>query len=214
MAESRDRILERVRQAMKSGRIPRSEAPELMPSAFERAGREALVQRFVSEALAAGVHVIEAADAAAVCAELGRRIRGKRVLSSLPEALPFGAGAVLSEAQCVAPGAARADLESVEIGVTAVDAAIAETGTLVLVSRTEQPRLASLLPPVHVALVRAEQVVATLGTLFTKHRSWFDTSSCIQLITGPSRTGDIELKLTLGVHGPCELVVLLGPGTE
>ena len=104
---------------------------------------------------------------------------------------------------------ARADL-----GLSGVDAVIAETGTLMLTARPGQMRGVSLLPPVHVAVARTDQIVATFAdALRTARQTGEDVqhnlTSCISFVTGPSRTGDIELKLTVGVHGPGELHLVL-----
>ena len=104
---------------------------------------------------------------------------------------------------------ARADL-----GLSGVDYVIAETGTLVLMARASQMRGVSLLPPVHVAVALASQVIATLADyLLLAQAAGTDPqqylTSCVSFVTGPSRTGDIELKLTVGVHGPGELHLLV-----
>ena len=98
-----------------------------------------------------------------------------------------------------------------EIGVTGVDFAIAETGTLVLVSGRGRPRSTSLLPATHVAVFGREKLVESLEQvgvmLEALHvdpaRSM--SGAVINFITGPSRTADIELTLTRGVHGPKEV---------
>lgn len=104
---------------------------------------------------------------------------------------------------------ARADL-----GLSGVDYVIAETGTLVLTAQAGQMRGVSLLPPVHVAVARTSQVIATLADyLLLVQAAGADLqqhlTSCVSFVTGPSRTGDIELKLTVGVHGPGELHLVL-----
>jgi L-lactate dehydrogenase complex protein LldG len=104
---------------------------------------------------------------------------------------------------------ARADL-----GLSGVDYVIAETGTLVLMARAGQMRGVSLLPPVHIAVARTSQVIATLADyLLLAQAAGADPqeylTSCVSFVTGPSRTGDIELKLTVGVHGPGELHLVL-----
>ncbi len=101
-----------------------------------------------------------------------------------------------------------------DIGVTGVDYAIAETGTAVLLPRKGVSRVVSLLPPVHVALVERGQVLPSLDELFTLRRDDFlhgDLGSYVSLITGPSRSADIEYTLVTGVHGPREVhMVLIG----
>lgn len=101
-----------------------------------------------------------------------------------------------------------------DIGVSGVDYALADTGTLVLLARKGQARSISLLPPVHIAVMRPEQLISGLSDLFPLLRGEAeaegrDLSSAITFITGPSRTADIELTLVVGVHGPQQLHVVL-----
>jgi L-lactate dehydrogenase complex protein LldG len=102
--------------------------------------------------------------------------------------------------------AARADL-----GLTGVDLAIAETGTLVLVSGEGRPRSTSLLPPCHIALFDRAALVESLRQVGVVLEAWHADGrapaggAVVNFITGPSRTADIELTLTRGVHGPKEV---------
>lgn len=107
-------------------------------------------------------------------------------------------------------------LERADIGVTEADYAIADSGTLVLFSNPKKPRLASLIAPIHLAILDVKNIVPNIFELFQtlKHKPQIEIgskniTSCIAFITGPSRTADIELNLTLGVHGPKELHVLI-----
>ena len=103
--------------------------------------------------------------------------------------------------------ASRDELFGADLGVTAAQWAIAETGTLVLVGDEERHRLASLLPPVHIALLHRSRILANLGeALGTLRRP---LSPAVTFVTGPSRTADIELQLVIGVHGPRELHVVV-----
>ncbi len=99
------------------------------------------------------------------------------------------------------------------VGVTAADYAIAETGTIVLSSDEPNALLVSLLPPVHIALLRSSQIFHTLDDVISKlskeRMGRGDPSRSITLITGPSRTSDVELVLSIGVHGPKELHVII-----
>lgn len=99
------------------------------------------------------------------------------------------------------------------IGITGADFAIADTGTLVLLTDEERPRGVSLLPPIHLAIVRKSDIVSNISELFVILQQKLDAGqsvpSCMTFITGPSRTADIELNLTLGVHGPKELYVII-----
>lgn len=99
------------------------------------------------------------------------------------------------------------------IGITAVDYGLADTGTLVVLAGEGRARSASLLPPVHVALIKPQQIISGLDDLFPLLRAeggFADLmSSAITFITGPSRTADIEMTLVVGVHGPQQLHVIL-----
>jgi L-lactate dehydrogenase complex protein LldG len=119
-------------------------------------------------------------------------------------------GAIIGSAR----GAQLAALEPAPVCISGADAGIAESGTLVLRSGTGRGRLASLIAPVHIAVLRRAQIVRGLGQALAliRERHGPDVlldSSNLTLITGPSRTGDIELTLTLGVHGPREIHVVL-----
>ncbi len=107
----------------------------------------------------------------------------------------------------IAPNAS--DIFGFDVGITSAQAAIAETGTLVLDSARERHRLVSLVPPVHIAIVNASTICATLSETLSMLRSGGELSPAVTFITGPSRTADIELTLTIGVHGPQELYVII-----
>ena len=111
------------------------------------------------------------------------------------------------EALTIAPNAS--DIFSYDAGISTTQAAIAETGTLVLVSADERHRLVSLVPPIHIAIVDASRICETLGEALALLRNGRDLSRAVTFVTGPSRTADIELTLTVGVHGPQELYVIV-----
>lgn len=111
--------------------------------------------------------------------------------------------------------AAKTDLFQCELGVTGAQWAIAETGTLVLESDVERNRLASLVPPVHVAIIESARIRQTMcEVLQAIDEKGQDLSRTITFITGPSRTSDIELTLAIGVHGPAELHVIVLEGSQ
>ncbi len=99
-----------------------------------------------------------------------------------------------------------------DVGITTAQAAIAETGTLVLDFAKERHRLASLVPPVHIAIVDAASIFQTLAEALAFINQNGDISPAVTFITGPSRTADIELTLAIGVHGPQELYVIVNEG--
>jgi len=112
----------------------------------------------------------------------------------------------------VAVTPSSAEMFDVDIGITTAQAAIAETGTLILDSSRERHRLISLVPPVHIAIVQASNIYSTLGQALSFLQSDEEISPVITFITGPSRTADIELTLAIGVHGPQELYVIICEG--
>ena len=101
-----------------------------------------------------------------------------------------------------------ADLGKAEAGLTGAIAGVAETGTVVIPADRNQSQLASLIPPVHLVLLPVEVIYQTLNDwLGESGEEVISNASCLNLISGPSRTGDIELTLTIGVHGPGRVIV-------
>jgi L-lactate dehydrogenase complex protein LldG len=102
----------------------------------------------------------------------------------------------------------RGDAPQIEgAGVSRALYALADTGSVVLAASPEEPRAASLLPDVHVTLVSEDCILAGLEELFIAVGD--DLPSSLAIVTGPSRSADIEQKLTVGVHGPGEVHVVL-----
>jgi L-lactate dehydrogenase complex protein LldG len=134
-------------------------------------------------------------------AEFERVAAAGVAVHAMPHAVPAAA-----ERQRLRELIAHAD-----VGITGADLAIAETGTLVLRSAAGRPRSTSLLPPCHVALFERGALVETLAQVGIALEAWHDgpaanaDGAVINFITGPSRTADIELTLTRGVHGPKEV---------
>ena len=169
-------------------------------------------------------------DGARYIAALARELRAwaversaHPVLEGLPlEAMLEGTGIELrvlaAEDQPDARSQGRQSLReraiAADLGVTGVDYAIAETGSCALLARKGVSRLVSLLPPVHVAVVERGQVLPSLDELFTLRRDQIlkgERRGYMNIISGPSRSGDIEQKLVTGVHGPRAVhMVLLG----
>jgi L-lactate dehydrogenase complex protein LldG len=159
-----------------------------------------LVAAFERGATAVGAHV-RRAPAADVVAEVlsatGARtaVVAGDVHVSLPpwvEVLPFD-----SPVSC----------ERADLGITGAAYGIAATGSLVLHAGEAGGRTASLLPPVHLALLSVDRLLADAGALFRRLGERFPEGLPSQLVfvTGPSRSADIELEVTVGVHGPREL---------
>lgn len=98
------------------------------------------------------------------------------------------------------------------LGITSCFCTIAETGTLVFVTGPQSPSATFLLPETHVAIARADQVLATMEDAFARIRAECGTlPRAVNLVSGPSRTGDIEQTIVLGAHGPRRVhIVLVG----
>jgi len=105
--------------------------------------------------------------------------------------------------ELVSPNASKHEMAQCDLGITEADYLLPETGTLVLKSSAEQPRGVSLLPRMHLAIVHPERLRADMHQVFAEAKN----HNYLVFITGPSRTADIELTVTLGVHGPKNLYV-------
>lgn len=225
----------------RTGRSASEEEPATIPASLaeraeriraEAAGRwEELLSRFTIEleAVAGVMHRASVPAIPAVVSRIAQEGRLSRIvmwsesalgLPGLREALRTE-GLEVTDASMLESlegvEAIRREIERGEIGLTGVDYAIAETGALVLLSGPGKGRLVSSLPVVHVALLRPGQLVQTLeefGVLLEAihhpHPAG-DSPSSITFITGPSRTADIGLSLTRGVHGPKEVHVIALP---
>jgi L-lactate dehydrogenase complex protein LldG len=179
----------------------------------------ARIDRFEQEAAAvrARIHRCAESDLAEKIAEICAPLNGEVAISGLPfdnlkgslQALGLSIfdGANLNHEQLIA------SLANCVAGVTAADYAIAETGTIGLSSDEENALLVSLLPPVHIALLKSAQISATLAEVIaligTERSGRRDPARSVSFITGPSRTSDVELVLSIGVHGPKELHVII-----
>ena len=104
-------------------------------------------------------------------------------------------------------GDLRAFCAAADVGLSSADAALAETGSLVVSSGPGRSRLATLLPPVHIALVPVSRLTADLFTWTAARQGSQPANQTI--ISGPSKTADIEQTMAIGVHGPKRFVVIL-----
>jgi L-lactate dehydrogenase complex protein LldG len=105
--------------------------------------------------------------------------------------------------ELVSPNASKHEMALCDLGITEADYLLPETGTLVLKASAEKPRAVSLLPRIHLAIVKPEMLRPDLHQVFAEGKD----NPYLVFITGPSRTADIELTVTLGVHGPKNLFV-------
>jgi len=222
MNDARAEILGRIERALRTGRIPDDGAAESValhappeprtraaPADGARAVQTSDGDRFIVEARALGVEVFVEWSPDAVRDRLARLIDGKRVLAWNPDRLPYKCTELLRGA--LLGSSPRADQAGADVGVTGCHGAIAETGSLALISGPGCSRAVSLLPPVHVALVRRADLVASMGEFFATRADAMAQAASCTFVTGPSRTADIELSLTIGVHGPGKVTIILGP---
>lgn len=100
-------------------------------------------------------------------------------------------------------------LFGIDAAITGTIGAIAEQGAIALWPTPEEPRLMSLVPPVHIAVLDADTIHANFAQLMDKQKWSAGMPTNAILISGPSRTADIEMQLTIGVHGPQELIVII-----
>jgi len=232
----------RAETARASGRFPGALAPrpshpreiaETLRRELAERWRETL-DRFRTELeRVAGVyhHVASARDVPDVIGTIARERGAHRAIAWHPSALGVDWSAALSvrgldtvamPAAGVEPPAERQALRDLiaaaDLGVTGVDLAVAETGSLVLLSGSGRPRSTSLLPPYHVAVFDRDVLVESLAQVGVFLEAWHDGApegsrgGVINVITGPSRTADIELTLTRGVHGPKEVHAIFVEG--
>ena len=221
MNTAREQMLERIREAVREGnRAGGSPAliPERGQTGYQGAGADLLVGFAVAFTAAGGqLHVV--ADAAAAVAAILDLVRSRsigRVLlghGGVLDALPIAEslrGAGIEVMDVIASDGESKEWFAAELGLSGGDYLIAETGSIVLASRPEQPRSLSLLPPVHIAVAERRQLLPDLFDLFTAlNAQGEELPAGLTIITGPSKTGDIELRLVTGVHGPGELHVVL-----
>jgi len=184
---------------------------------------EITLTRFQQELERVGgvLHRVRSVDAVpSVVARLARERQASAVLSWHPSALGFdpAAGLAAESLACHAMPVSVPDLAErrrlrdvaavTPLGLTGVDLALAETGTMILRSGPGTPRSTSLLPACHVAVFDRTVLVETLAQVSVFLEAWHTDDApgaMINFITGPSRTADIELTLTRGVHGPKEV---------
>lgn len=174
-----------------------------------------LIEQFSEIATNVGAEVIAVDSVSAAADFIAGKIEGSLLVPSFASGSHFKLKSVLKKAGvAVETDNFRSVAAQAEGGITGVNFAIADTGTLVLESTSEDIRLATTLPPKQFALLDPKKVVAdglkAVEPLRQLHQR--DPRNYIAYVTGPSRTADIERVLTIGVHGPKELFILLVPG--
>lgn len=219
MNAAREAILQRVRQALRTPapepnwlHEPRSTSP-LFP--LPEPTPDALRQRFQQELTAIHGEWLEADSLASATTLLADWWHRKEIVSVLATDNPalralLGASKMV---RWVRPDESSASgWEDADMGITLAESLVAESGTIV-VSAGIAGRALSVLPPIHVVVATADQLVPDLETSIQRLRARYGEHlpSTMSWITGPSRTADIEKILVLGAHGPRRLLLLFLP---
>jgi len=209
---ARDEILQRVRAGVgKDDFAARRATAEAYLAARSRGPQpslgDELAARFRSKAESLASTVDAVADPVEAPAAVARYLAagglGTRVVLAADIAFLDWAEAGL---ECAVRGAEDAD----QVGVSGCFCAIAETGTLMLLSGPETPATISLLPETHIALVPVSRIVGTMEEAFALLRAKRGAlPRAVNFVSGPSRTGDIEQTIVLGAHGPCRVHLIL-----
>jgi L-lactate dehydrogenase complex protein LldG len=212
--EARKRILQRIRRAQGRSSSPSQAELEHVQTYIEarrrgpipELGGDLIAQfRDRAEGLSSTVEVVEQAGEAPAAAARYLERHGLPTRGCVWPALSAlgwrGAGLDL------APRNASGDDA---LGVTGAFAALAETGTLMVVSGSATPGTVSLLPETHIAIVRASRLVATMEDAWVMARAAFgQLPRAVNFISGPSRTADIEQQMILGAHGPRRVHIII-----
>lgn len=221
MSAARDAILARLRQAIDRTDAEAAKAreavrarlaaprPNIVP-AHTRLDREGRVRLFCEKALAVSAEVERLAAIADVPAAVSAFLRRHNLPQKLvmaPEPILDLAGWDQQPLLRIRRGTAAPDDA---VGLTVAVAGIAETGTLMLASSPEQPTLLAFLPETAIVLLQAEDVDGSYEESWQRLRDGLGRPPrSVNLVTGPSRTGDVGQKIELGAHGPRRLLVLV-----
>lgn len=216
----RETFLHRVRSAMEVSQLP--PIPEMPPGGLVPDLPEAgATERFLQqvEAVDGHTHLVGSdAEAGRLIDALLEQYGATSYLGWDPDHLPISGLAERLRAtplEAVVPGNPEGRLEQQSgymdllAGITGASAGLAESGSIVLESGPGRPRMASLIPLVHIALLRKENITQSLSHWIADHPEAASDTSNLFMITGPSRTADIEQTLNLGVHGPRHLHVIV-----
>lgn len=213
-ASARDAILSRLHAARRADSS--RPAPDMAWSA-PALGREEALELFAARLRAVRAEVV-----------VGPERSWKELLAAIlaaksPKSVAYGPGAwfaaelpglLASAGIAVLPHEGDAEsfrdaLFGADASVTTARAGIAETGALLIIPDAGEPRLLSLVPPLHVAIVKACDIHATFAGAIGALGLAEGMPPNLVLVSGPSKTADIELTLTFGVHGPKELAVIV-----
>jgi len=208
---SRDHVLHRVRTAL--GRSAGQEAPPAPPARIRipSVDMETRVASLLAQVSALAGKTHRAATPGDARRYVAEAIAGKSAVASNA---PYLAECGITSLPGVRSGVTSKDelrelCATCDVGITSADYGLADTGTLVMLSSPREARMVSLLPPAHLALLPRERILTGLDELFSVLPRPAEQTSSMVLITGPSRTADIEQILVRGVHGPGQITVIV-----
>jgi len=205
---SRDNVLHKIRTALGRGAGQAAPDPPAARIRIPQVSMEARMSSMLERVRALAGEAVATDDARGFVAEA---IAGKTAVASNA---PFLAECGITGLAGVRSGITdREELRelcaTVDVGITSADYALADTGTLVMLASPQEARMISLLPPAHIAVVPRGRILTGLDELFSLLPLPAESTSSMVLITGPSRTADIEQILVRGVHGPGVLSVVV-----
>ncbi len=228
MSSSRDKILSNLRSA----RRPFDDAPPIPKSYLpvtlqEDVSPDALLERFTRELIALKGDVFPVEGDSAACDQVMRLLQTHnttRILAWDFAYIPVdGLESAIRESgiEIVQPNththperdALLVESAGAQVGITGADAAAATTGTLIFTTAPGKGRIPTVLAPVHIAVIEQSQLLPRIESWIDLQRQSglqaFTQSANFCFVTGPSRTGDIEMELILGVHGPGKVQVVV-----
>jgi L-lactate utilization protein LutC len=208
---ARDKILHKVRTALGRSAGQERSVPPPPRILLPEVPLEVRLDSFVAALQALNAKTLVASGPAEAKEYAASLAAGRKVVASNAPFLRHCCITTLPGVQSGFTGAAalRDVCAVADLGISSADYALADTGTLVMLSSRAEARLISLLPPVHLAIVPRERLLSGLDELFTLLPRPAEQTSSMVLITGPSRTADIEQILVRGVHGPGEIHVVI-----
>jgi len=207
---SRDFILHRIRTALGRGAGQAVADPPPARIRIPTVAMDARVASMLERVQALAGEAVESSDPRAFVA---KATAGKSAIASNA---PYLAACGIVNLPGVRSGITdreelRALCATCDVGITSADYALADTGSLVMLASPQEARMISLLPPAHIAVVPRDRILTGLDELFSLLPRPADATSSMVLITGPSRTADIEQILVRGVHGPGNFTVVIAP---
>jgi L-lactate dehydrogenase complex protein LldG len=224
---SREESLSRIKQSLQTGVLPVARVDHAPPAEVSELDRATLIASFVREAQANGSEIHQPATHDDLIETLHELLKqtGQQAITWADDDLPipnireilFQAGITRHVPDLPTAAALRRqtwqNLAGIRLGLTGALGGVADTGSIVVQSGRHRSRTASLLPETHIALLPIDRLYPTMASFFAAHspQELTRNSSNLVFITGPSRTADIEMIITRGVHGPKRLCVVLLP---